>query len=225
MISIENVSKSFREKNVLQQISLDIPDNSITTFVGPNGVGKTTLLNILCGFLYPDSGKVLCENPCFRQDLFIVLSGSQQLYAKNTVKENIYFLSVLRGLSSAEIESNLEQYIKYFPIYNSIHSKLFEELSTGQKQLMTLLAALVLNAKYLLLDEPTEGLDLKHKLQLIEVLKIIKEFKTIIVTSHDADFITALSDKSFFFKDGKIIDISGRIKIDEFMRKYEKYYL
>ena len=225
MISAKNIQKSFGGKTVLDDISFEIADNSSTTLIGPNGMGKTTLLHILCDFLYPDSGEIIYDSPAAKKDIFIVLSGPQQLYAKNMVKENIFFLSILRGLPKAEIEARLEEYRKYFPIYDSIHSKLFEELSTGQKKLMTVLAALVVDARYLLLDEPTEGLDLNHKIELTRVLNEIKKFKTLIITSHDSEFVTDVSDTLLFLKDGKIIDISGRMDLETFTEKYETYYL
>ena len=150
MISVKQVSKSFHGNHVLDHISFEIPDQTATALIGPNGIGKTTLLNILCGSLVPDSGEVTSETPDFQREIFTVLSGSHQLYAKNTVKENIEFLAVLRGLSNSDIRQNLDRYLPSFPLYDSVKNKLFEELSTGQKQLMILLAALVTNSRYLI---------------------------------------------------------------------------
>lgn len=225
MISLKNISKSFHKKSVLCDVSFQISEHSITTLVGPNGIGKTTLLNILCGVLYPDSGIVTCENTDFRKDMFTVLSGSQHLYAKNTVKENIIFLSVLRGRSTAEIAENLEKYRSWFPLYETVQSRLFEELSTGQKQMMLILAALVADARYLLLDEPTEGLDLNHKQMLTDLLRKLKTFKTILITSHDAGFITTLSDHMVFLKEGRIVLDTPGMELSDFLETYHQYYL
>ena len=225
MIYIKNISKSFHEKCVLNNVNFNIPENSITTLIGPNGIGKTTLMNILCGVLSPDCGEVICDTPAFRKEIFTVLSGTQQLYAKNSVKENVLFLSILRGLPHSTIEYNLEKYKPWFPIYDSVQSKLFEELSTGQKRFMVILAALAADTKYLLLDEPTEGLDLDHKKHLIQVLKSIKEFKTIIVTSHDSEFVTSIADRLIFLKNGEIAEDTASINLEAFSQKYEMLYL
>ena len=120
MISVKQVSKSFHGNRVLDHISFEIPDQTATALIGPNGIGKTTLLNILCGSLVPDSGEVTSETPDFQREIFTVLSGSHQLYAKNTVKENIEFLAVLRGLSNSDIRQNLDRYLPSFPLYDSV---------------------------------------------------------------------------------------------------------
>ena len=146
------------------------------------------------------------------------------MYAKNTVKENIYFLSTLRGLSKGEIKSNIEKYHTYFPLYDSIQGSLFEELSFGQKQLTTIFAALVANSQYLFLDEPTEGLDLAHKKQLASVLSLIKQFKTILLTSHDLDFVSSLSDELVFINNAKIVNISKSLSKEQFLKVYETIY-
>ena len=219
------LSKSYKHRKAVSNISMHVQQGDIYGLIGRNGAGKTTLLNILCGVLYPDSGIVTCENADFRKDMFTVLSGSQHLYAKNTVKENIIFLSVLRGRSTAEIAENLEKYRSWFPLYETVQSRLFEELSTGQKQMMLILAALVADARYLLLDEPTEGLDLNHKQMLADLLRKLKTFKTILITSHDAGFITTLSDHMVFLKEGRIVLDTPGMELSDFLETYHQYYL
>lgn len=225
MIFLNHVSKSFQNDCVLKQMDLEIPDQSCTALIGPNGIGKTTLLNIMCGCLFPDTGEVTSDTPYFQKQIFTILSGSHQLYAKNTVEENIRFLAFLKGLSRYQIKKNLERYQTLFPSYHVLRSRLFEELSTGQKQLMILLAALVTDSQYFFLDEPTVGLDLEHRQSLLNVISGIKSQKALVVTSHDPDFITAVADQFFFLKDGEIVARKNNLNTKEFLQIYESLYL
>ena len=128
-------------------------------------------------------------------------------------------------ISTAEIAENLEKYRSWFPLYETVQSRLFEELSAGQKQMMLILAALVADARYLLLDEPTEGLDLNHKQMLTDLLRKLKTFKTILITSHDAGFITTLSDHMVFLKEGRIVLDTPGMELSDFLETYHQYYL
>lgn len=225
MIVLNQVSKSFQNDCVLKQINMEIPDQSCTALIGPNGIGKTTLLNIMCGCLLPDSGELISDTPDFQKQIFTISSGVHQLYAKNTVLENIRFLALLKGLSQQQIQKNMEQYQPVFPSYNSLRYRLFEELSNGQKQLIMILAALITDSQYLFLDEPTVGLDLEHKQSLLQVISGIKSHKALVVTSHDPDFITAAADRFFFLKDGKIVVRKNSLNTKEFLQIYESLYL
>lgn len=224
MISLKNISKSFEKRQILTDISFDANENTLTTLIGPNGIGKTTLLNIICGVLSPDNGSILFTPSSSSTSIFAISSGSHHLYAKNTVKENIIFFSLLKGLTMSTIYTNIEKYKSYFPIYDSVKDKLFETLSTGQKQLVTIFIALVSDSQYLILDEPTEGLDLQHKNQLIKVLLSIKGFKTIIITSHDPQFVSLLSDQFIFLHDTTVSIYDKPLEEENFLELYKSIY-
>ena len=204
MIQFRNVYKSLGQNVVLDGVCLEFRPHEITAIVGPNGVGKTTIFNILWGMVSPDRGTVE-YNGCSSRDCFAVLSGDNNLYAKNTVKENVYFVGRLRKLSRKAIERNIEAASRSVPLYREIADTLYERLSFGQKRLMTLFATMVAEPKIIALDEPTEGLDWEHRTQLGAVLSSWKEKGTIVLIAHDAPFLCSVVDRFFFLKNGKTV--------------------
>lgn len=221
-IRIEHLFKSYGNNIVLDDISYDVIENTVTFIAGPNGEGKTTFLNILSGLLLPDSGTISFSIP--QKDVFVILSGDKNLYAKNTVKENIIYVSTLKGMKKIDIQKNIKKNAHYFPIYDSIKNKLVEELSFGQKRLITIFIGLVTNASCLILDEPSEGLDLAHKQQLINLIRSLKNQVTFIISSHDPDLISATADKILFLKKSSIITAQNNMSADEFKKQYYLLY-
>ena len=224
MIAVKNISRKFRDKNVLIDISFDIEPNKVTSIISPNGMGKTTLISIIANLLYPNSGKVIFDDNISNHDIFPILSGEKNLYAKNTVYENVIYSSILRGLKKREIEENIVKYSKLFPLYESIKNRVVEELSFGQKRLTSIFSGIVSEAKCFLLDEPTEGLDLEHKEQLKQIIIYLKQERTIILTSHDHEFLASVSDKNLFLLNGKIAEEKDVLPFDELLNIYRKLY-
>lgn len=224
MIKFCNVHKSFGNNKVLDDINFEIMPNRVTAIIGPNGIGKTTILNIICGMLLPDKGNVEYINCNPKTDCFAVLSGDKNMYAKNTVKENVYYVSMLKNMKKSDIEKNIAALSKEIPIYDDLKNKLFEKLSFGQKRLMTIFAALVSEPSIITLDEPTEGLDLEHKSQLAKLLINIKKEKMIILISHDYKFLTEVSDDFLFLNDGKIAERHDKMTEDFFLNTYNNIY-
>lgn len=210
--TIRNLSKSFNELKVLENLSMEIKREGITCIMGPSGCGKTTLLNIIAGLSTADSGEVIG----FEDKLSYVFQ-EDRLIPWKCVEENIHF--VLKGrMENGEITSTtnkflsmvgLEEYKNYYP----------NALSGGMKQRISILRAFVYPADLMLLDEPFSSLDLARKNNLIQFFKdlVLKENRCVILVSHDMDVAIQLSNKIIVLSDKptrvkKVLDNIYRIE-------------
>ncbi len=214
MINFDNITKKYKVSNVLalDAISLNIHKNEIVSLLGPNGAGKTTLIKCLSGLIIPDSGaiyidnlKINSKNPKYLKDIGIVLEGARNLYWRLSVKSNFYYFGALKGINKKQIDINIKKYNEFFSINDLLNRKV-NTLSLGQKQRVAILANILLEPKILILDEPSNGLDIEAKDELLKLLINIKNFNntTVILTSHDVDFIRKTSDKIVILDKGKI---------------------
>lgn len=224
MIILNEISRSFKDKQVLKELTARFEDGTINTIIAPNGTGKTTLLSIISGLMIMDKGNVDYGEGGIN-DVALLLAGEKNLYMKNTVYENVQFFGTLAGIGKKELEESIDKYKSMFPLYEEKKNKLVEELSYGQKRMIALFASIVSNAKCILIDEVTEGLDLSNTKALINVLKMIKEDRTLILASHDYEFVSEVSDRLFFLKDGKFVQICNEKQDkDTVIEIYSKLY-
>ena len=218
MIKFNNVSYNHPDgTNALNNINLDIPEKSITAIVGNNGAGKTTLVKHINGLLKPSTGAVSIKNEDTRKSSVAELSrnvgmvfqnANHQLFA-DTVKNEILFGLNNFGFSEEFVKERYEFVIELFKLrkYESISPL---KLSGGEKKRVCLASVLAWNPEILILDEPTVGQD---ELQKTVLLKFINQLhsnkKTVIVISHDIEFLWRLQPNIVTMSDGKIIEIGN----------------
>lgn len=212
-LEIRNLNKIFEQKRGVQNINLQVKEGELVTLLGPSGCGKTTLLNIIGGFLSPDSGDILIEN----KDI-VKLSPEDRpistvfqnyaLFPHMNVIENIGYGLKYTPLKKKE---QLDEAIKYLKIVGleGYEKTPIQNLSGGQQQRVALARALVLKPKILLLDEPFSNLDVKLKINMREELKYLqKKLKiTMIFVTHDQEEALSISDKIVVMKEGEIVQI------------------
>jgi len=205
MIEIENLSKEFsqpKNKNkilkVLDNISLNIKNGEFIAFFGPNGCGKTTLLNILSGIDKSTSGTILInkKKPEESKAGFVFQNYNESMLPWRTIEGNISLALEVQGIEGTKKQEIINHLLKKVGLFEH-KDKFFYELSGGMKQLTAICRAFAYNPDLLLLDEPFSSLDYSTSRKMgLELLDIWKENKkTTLFISHDVDEAVFLADK------------------------------
>ncbi|MCM3321255.1 MULTISPECIES: ABC transporter ATP-binding protein [Cytobacillus] len=208
MLKLENVSKKYHNKSVLENIDLEIRPGEIVSLLGQSGSGKTTLLNIILGLTKMDSGKIYYEN----EDLtnvkmkdrgFNIVFQDYALFPHLNAYENIVY--GLKNKKSMDSKNELHEYIDFLELGPHLDKKI-SQLSGGQKQRVALARTLVMKPRILLLDEPLSALDGVIKESIKERIKsIAKQFQlTTIIVTHDPEEALTLSDKILIINQGHV---------------------
>ena len=196
MLTINNLSLSFKEKQVLKNLNLTIEAGQINGIFGLNGSGKTTLLNSICQNLQPQHGTILWKNePVYLQQI-AYLETNNFFYERMTGGE------YLRFFQQKEKVFDIEQWNAFFQLPLN---KFVTSYSTGMKKKLAFLGILSLNRDILILDEPFNGLDLETN-EIIKqiILQLNQNGKTIIVTSHILETLTTICSEIHYLNDGHI---------------------
>jgi len=209
-LRIENLSKSFYKKTVLKDISMEVPDQSFTSILGPPGAGKTTLLRIIAGVESPDKGKIYLDDvditrlPPKDRDIAMVYQ-TFALYPHMTVYENVANPLKAKKLPEEEIKKRVRKVTEFLKISHLL-SRYPRELSGGEKQRVAIARALVREAKIYLFDEPLTNLDYKlRESARAELKRMCRELKsTIIYATPDPIDALTMSDYVYILLDGKI---------------------
>ena len=210
MIKVNNIFKSFKEEDVLKNVTFDFKKGAIVGLLGPNGAGKSTLMKILTGIMSPDKGTIYINNENIAENRNITKSNIGYIpdvpagFNFLTVKEFLFFCGKLRGLNKGLIKSELALIDQQFQIKDIFHKRM-DSLSKGLRQRTWLIQALLHNPDLLFLDEPTDGLDPIQKSSMINFIKSIGIKKTIIITSHTLEDLQILCNRVLIIKDGMLV--------------------
>jgi spermidine/putrescine ABC transporter ATP-binding subunit len=209
-VSLDGVSKRFGDIVALHEGSLAVRRGELMTLLGPSGCGKTTLLNLVAGFLLPDSGEVAIDGervthvPTHRREIGMMFQ-SYALFPHMTVTANVGYGLKMRGVGKREIGRQVEEALALVKL-GGLEGRRPRELSGGQQQRVALARALVIRPKVLLLDEPFSALDKNLRASMQEELKEIQRklgVSTIFVT-HDQSEALSLSDRIAVMSEGRI---------------------
>ncbi|HFL2421143.1 TPA: ABC transporter ATP-binding protein [Clostridioides difficile] len=212
-LKINNVFKSYDQKRVLNNISLDIEEGEFLCLLGPSGCGKTTLLRIIAGLEDVNSGTIILQDkditnlePSKRG--FGIVFQSYALFPNMTAYNNIAFPLKEKKVSKEKIDNKVKEVLETVGLTNEAH-KYPKALSGGQQQRIAIARALALEPKFLLLDEPMSALDAKvrHKLRM-DIKRLQKELNiTTIMVTHDQEEAITMADKIAILNGGDIMQI------------------
>lgn len=210
MIQVQGLSKSFGKVRAVQNVSFTAPDGRITGLLGPNGAGKSTTLRMLYTLLKPDTGSAqvdgfdVRQNPLEVQKRIGVLADARGLYARLTTRENIRYFGRLQGMDGEALEKQIGSLIQMLDM-QLIADRRTEGFSTGEKLKVAIARTLVHNPRNVLLDEPTNGLDVMSTRSMRQfILRLREEGKCVLFTSHIMQEVAALCDQVVIIAQGQV---------------------
>ena len=216
VISVQNISKKYGSITALDDVSFDIEPGEIVGLLGPNGAGKSTAIKIITGFLHPDAGKVEIDGQDVLADLHAVqakigyLSENTPLYPELSVQAYLTMIAELRDVPSAEFIRLLSDAV-YGTGLKDYLTRPIASLSKGLRQRLGLAQAILHKPPFLILDEPTVGLDPTQIVEIRALIKLLARESTILFSSHILSEVEAICDRV-------IIIINGEVKADQSLR-------
>jgi len=213
LIQIERLRKCYDSLVAVDDVSFEVHDGEIFGLLGPNGAGKTTTINMICGVLQPDGGKVLVDD----RDIWIepkkvkrhlgVVPQEIAVYEDLTARDNLRFWGSLYGLSGSELSDRINEELSRVGLAERAGDKV-KTFSGGMKRRLNLVMALLHRPKFLLLDEPTVGIDPQARLNILEVIRAAADAgTTVLYTTHYMDEAEQLCDRIAIIDHGKILAI------------------
>ena len=209
MITIENLTKYYGTNRAVNGISFTINDNEILGFLGPNGAGKSTTMNMISGYLPMSDGTVtiygsdITKDPIAAKKNIGYLPEIPPVYPDMKVKEYLSFCAGLKQIPSRDRKDEIERVSKLLKI-KDVENKLIRNLSKGYKQRVGFAQALLGNPKFLILDEPTVGLDPNQVIEVRNIIKDLKKEHSVIFSSHILSEVSAVCDRVVIINKGDI---------------------
>lgn len=224
MIRIQQVTRRFGDQTILDHLSLDFEERHVHALIAPNGSGKTTLLGIIADILAPNEGRVIDTHTRRKPNTTILLSGENNLFMKNTVRENLRYLAAIQGVSAREAHDIVQELIRLAPVVRGLDGRKVEELSYGQKRMVAIASAAVSKSSCLIVDEAAEGLDIDNVQALVALLRFVARHQTVIIASHDLHFCFEAADSFHFLAHGKVTTVAKPASYEQLVDEYESLF-
>ena len=228
-IIAKNIVKSYRNRRVVDAISLDVKQGEIVGLLGPNGAGKTTSFYMIVGLVKPDEGYVYLNNeditnqPMYRRAQIGIgyLAQEASVFRKLSVEDNILAVLEMTGLSKSEQNLKLESLLDEFGLQH-IRKNQGDLLSGGERRRTEIARCLATDPKFILLDEPFAGVD---PIAVEDIQQIVSKLKDknigILITDHNVHETLSITDRAYLLYEGKILKsgTADELATDEQVRK------
>lgn len=211
ILTVRNLTKSFKENNVLKGINFEVGKGEILCFLGPNGAGKSTTINILTAALQGDSGEVLYKGKrigkhlrSYKKQLGVVPQDIE-LYEELSAERNVRFFASLYGLRGQDLSKAAEKALKFAGLDDKRHDKV-KTFSGGMKRRLNIACAIAHSPELVIMDEPTVGIDPQSRNHILNSIKKLRDNgMTILYTTHYMEEVEAISTRIIIMDHGAII--------------------
>ena len=211
MIEVQGLHKQFGSVVAVEDVSFTAADGVVTGLLGPNGAGKTTTLRVLSTLIAPDRGRALVDGlDVTQQPLEVrrhlgVLPDARGLYPRLTAREHVRYFGELHGLSGPKLEQRADELMKLLEL-DGVADRRVEGFSNGERTKVALCRALVHDPKNVLLDEPTNGLDVMSTRGVRTLIRRLREQgRCVVFSSHVMQEVGALCDRIIVVAKGKVV--------------------
>ena len=225
-MQISHIIKKYDEKTVVNDVSFSLPKGKVTSLIGPNGAGKSTVMSIISRLIAADNGSVVIEkkdiNKWNSKELskhLAILTQTNNIQMKLTVEELVAFgrFPHSGGRLNSKDKEMIDKAIDYMEL-ETFRERFIDELSGGQRQRVYIAMVIAQDTEYVLLDEPTNNLDIYHASNLMKIVRRLCDElgKTVILVLHEINYAAFYSDYICAFKDGRVAQFGT---VDEVMTK------
>lgn len=217
ILEIKNLTKSFTNKNVVSELSLNIKKGEVYGLIGPNGAGKTTLINMICGLIKPTNGSITMDSQNIYKDNFKfkkllgVVPQDIALYTALSAKDNLLFWGRMYNLNGEKLKKRVAECLKLVGLDDRANEKI-STFSGGMKRRINIAAAILHEPALLIMDEPTVGIDPQSRNHILETIKQLNsKGMSVIYTSHYMEEVEYLCDRIGIIDHGRLI-VQGTIE-------------
>jgi lipopolysaccharide export system ATP-binding protein len=209
----EQIRKTYRNRSVVDGVSIEVSQGEIVGLLGPNGAGKTTSFYMIVGLVRPDEGNVFLDGtnitrlPMYKRAQLGIgyLPQEVSVFRKLSVEDNILAILEMTDLSKAQREEKLEKLLSEFSL-NHVRTNLGNRLSGGEKRRTEIARALATDPKFVLLDEPFAGVD---PIAVEDIQSIVADLKKrnigVLITDHNVQETLSITDRAYLLFEGKIL--------------------